>query len=58
MSENRDDQKIDSEEGIIVDTSLDVLRKGAKKVLYEFNESIIDMDGEVRPDGPAVREGG
>jgi hypothetical protein len=36
------------DEGIIVDTSLDILREGAKKVLYEFNESIIDMDGEPR----------
>ena len=57
MSENRDDQKLDAEEGIIVDTSLDVLRKGAKKVLYEINESIIDMDGEVRPDGSDIQSG-
>jgi len=57
MSENHDDQKIDAEEGIIVDTSLDVLRKGAKKVLYEFNESIIDMNGEVRPDGSDIQTG-
>jgi hypothetical protein len=57
MSENLDDQKMDAEEGIIVDTSLDVLRKGAKKVLYEFNESVIDMNGEVRPDGSEIQSG-
>jgi hypothetical protein len=36
------------DEGIIVDTSLDILREGAKKVLFEFNEKVIDMNGEPR----------
>lgn len=48
---------IDTEEGIIVDTSLDILRKAAKKVLYEFNEKIYDMDGELRPAGSEIRTG-
>ncbi|MHA1949568.1 MAG: hypothetical protein ACXAAO_03470 [Candidatus Thorarchaeota archaeon] len=51
MAEHSDDDTMD-DEGIVVDTSLDILREGAKKVLYEFNETIIDMDGE-----PRVNEG-
>ena len=50
-------ETLDAEEGIVVDTTLDVLRKAATKVLFEFNESIIDMDGEVRPAGSEIRTG-
>ena len=50
-------ETLDAEEGMVVDTSLDVLRRGAIKVLFEFNESIIDMDGEVRPAGSEIRSG-
>lgn len=57
MSEPCDEPKMDVEEGIIVDTSLDILRNGAKKVLYEFNESIIDMDGEVRAHERDIQSG-
>ena len=48
---------METEEGIIVDTSLDVLRKGAKKVLYEYNETITDMHGEVRPADSEIQTG-
>ena len=48
---------LNAEEGIVVDTSLDVLRKAAKKILYEYNESIIDMHGEVRPAGSEIQTG-
>jgi len=48
---------IETEEGIIVDTNLDVLRQAAKKVLFEFNESIIDMDGKTRPEGSEIQTG-
>ena len=48
---------MEKEEGIIVDTTLDVLRKAATKVLYEYNESIIDMDGEMRPAGSEIQTG-
>ena len=54
---DEDCESLDAEEGIVVDTSLDVLRRAATKVLYEFNESIIDMDGEVRPTGSEIRTG-
>jgi hypothetical protein len=50
-------ETLDAEEGIVVDTSLDVLRKAATKVLFEFNESIIDMDGEVRPADSEIQSG-
>ncbi|MHA2081338.1 MAG: hypothetical protein ACW99H_09365, partial [Candidatus Thorarchaeota archaeon] len=50
-------ETIDAEDGIVVETSLDVLRKAATKVLYEYNESIIDMDGEVRSAGSEIRTG-
>jgi hypothetical protein len=55
MDENSDG--LETEEGIIVDTSLDVLRKAAKKVLYEYNEMIFDMDGESRPLGSEIQTG-
>ena len=50
-------ETLDAEEGIVVDTSLDVLRKAATKVLYEYNESIIDMHGEVRPGDSEIQTG-
>ena len=54
--EDCDDQTM-QDEGIIVDTSLEILREGAKKVLYEFNERIIDMDGEPRKDESEIKPG-
>ncbi|MHA2026721.1 MAG: hypothetical protein ACW98U_12545 [Candidatus Thorarchaeota archaeon] len=48
MTDKEFKEDLKQEEGIIVETSLDILREGAKKVLYEFNESIFDMDGEPR----------
>jgi hypothetical protein len=48
---------IHTDEGIIVDTTLDVLRKGATKVLHDYNESIYDMDGELRSEGSEIRTG-
>ncbi|MGY5863473.1 MAG: hypothetical protein RTV41_02655 [Candidatus Thorarchaeota archaeon] len=56
MTENCDDRTMD-EEGVIVDTSLDILREGAKKVLYEFNETIVDMDGEPRANESEIQSG-
>ncbi|MFW9975110.1 MAG: hypothetical protein ACFFDQ_07600 [Candidatus Thorarchaeota archaeon] len=47
----------DDEEGIIVDTSLDILRKAAKRVLYEFSEKIFDMHGEAQPAGREIHTG-
>lgn len=55
MDDNCD--TMETEEGIIVDTDLDVLRKAAKKVLFEYDEKIIDMDGEIRPEGSEIRTG-
>jgi hypothetical protein len=55
MDEHRD--IMGTEEGIIVDTTLDVLRKGAKRVLHDFNEAIYDMHGELRPEGSEIWPG-
>lgn len=49
--------KIDAKEGIVVDTSLEILRKAAKRVLYEFWEKIFDMNGEEQPEGSEIRTG-
>ena len=57
MADENCDEQMMHDEGIIVDTSLDILREGAKKVLYEFNESILDMDGEPRKDESEIQSG-
>jgi hypothetical protein len=54
---NEQGNDMETKEGIIVDTTLDVLRKAAKKVLYEYHEKIFDMDGETRPEGSEIRTG-
>jgi len=54
---DEDCNALDAKEGIVVDTTLDILRKAATKVLYEYNERIIDMDGEDRPAGSEIRTG-
>jgi hypothetical protein len=48
MSDNGDDEVITATEGIIVESSLEVLRKAAEKVLFEFDEVWYDIDGEVK----------
>ncbi|MHA2024334.1 MAG: hypothetical protein ACW98U_00415 [Candidatus Thorarchaeota archaeon] len=56
MADSFDDQTV-NDEGIIADTTLDILREGAKKVLYEFNETIVDMDGEPRTNESEIQSG-
>ena len=46
MGERFQDKSLDTEGGIIVEASLDILRRAAEKVLFEFNESLIKADGE------------
>ena len=46
MSEDRDNLEIDASEGFIVEASLDLLRKAAEKVLFEFDEVYYDQTGE------------
>ncbi|MFX1485447.1 MAG: hypothetical protein ACFFCP_19915 [Promethearchaeota archaeon] len=57
MPENSEELGKGTEEGIIVDTTLDVLRRAAKKVLYEYNESIIDMNGDPRASESEIQSG-
>jgi len=46
MSDNWDTEGIDSSEGFIVEASLDLLKKAAEKVLFEFDEVYYDQTGE------------
>jgi hypothetical protein len=57
MAEHCDDDQSIDEEGIIVDTTLDILREGATKVLFDFTESIVDMDGEPRAHEGEIQSG-
>ncbi|MCK5264129.1 MAG: hypothetical protein KAR03_00850 [Candidatus Thorarchaeota archaeon] len=46
MSDNSNSDRIDTSEGIIVEASLDLLRKAAEKVLFEFHEMQYDSEGK------------
>jgi len=46
MSEDWDSKKINTNEGFIVEVSLDLLKKAAEKVLFEFDEIWYDASGE------------
>ena len=46
MSDNCNDDKINIDEGIIVEASLNLLRKAAEKVLFEFHETHYDTEGK------------
>lgn len=51
MSDNCNDDKINIDEGIIVEASLDLLRKAAEKVLFEFHESHYNSEGKEKAPG-------
>lgn len=53
----REDQKLYTEEGIIVEAALDVMRRAAEKVLFEFNETLVTTDGEERTSIEDVKVG-
>ena len=57
MDEKGVSEDIMQDEGIIVETSLAILREGAKKVLFEFNETIRDKNGEQNSSEPALKSG-
>ncbi|MHA2142510.1 MAG: hypothetical protein ACXADC_16155 [Candidatus Thorarchaeota archaeon] len=57
MVDKEDNKEMVRDEGIIVDTSLDVLREGAKKVLFEFNETILDINGKPRASESEIKSG-
>lgn len=46
MSDNYNSSKLDTNQGIIVEASLELLRKAAEKVLFEFSETLYNIDGE------------
>ena len=57
MVDKEYNEEMMKDEGIIVDTSLDILREGAKKVLFEFNETILDMNGKPRASESEIESG-
>jgi hypothetical protein len=51
MSKINNDLPGISDEGIVVEASVDVLRKAAERVLFEFNEMVVNAAGdELTPD--------
>ncbi len=46
MSATSNNDRINTDEGIIVEASLDVLRKAAERVLFEFDEMLFNAEGE------------
>jgi len=46
MGENCENDRINTSEGFIVEASLELLRKAAEKVLFEFDEVYYDQTGE------------
>jgi hypothetical protein len=50
MGESNKNQNPLTGEGIIVEASLDVMRKAAEKVLFEFTETLVTKNGEEKSD--------
>jgi hypothetical protein len=46
MSATSNRDRINTDEGIIVEASLDLLRKAAERVLFEFDEMLFNSEGE------------
>lgn len=46
MREKHENKKLETGEGIIVEGSLDIIRRAAEKVLFEFNETLVASNGE------------
>ncbi|MFW9862128.1 MAG: hypothetical protein ACFFEX_11410 [Candidatus Thorarchaeota archaeon] len=57
MVDKEYNEEMMQDEGIIVDTSLDILREGVKKVLFEFNETILDISGKPRASESEIKSG-
>ncbi|MFW9960286.1 MAG: hypothetical protein ACFFDV_04675 [Candidatus Thorarchaeota archaeon] len=57
MGKHSDDKRLNTEEGIIVEGSIDILRGAAEKVLFEFNEFLIKDNGEKKPFDGKVKMG-
>ena len=46
MSERNNDVSLSSEEGIVVEASIELLRKAAERALFEFNEMVVNGAGQ------------
>ncbi len=57
MTERNDNHVIDTGEGIIVEASLEVLKKAIEKVLFEFDEEVYDSNGNPKGAGAPIVSG-
>ncbi|MFW9767483.1 MAG: hypothetical protein ACFFF9_12180 [Candidatus Thorarchaeota archaeon] len=57
MTDKEVKEELLQDEGIIVEAPLEILRGAAKKVLFDFHESIFDMDGEPRASESEIQSG-
>ncbi|RDE12427.1 MAG: hypothetical protein C4K49_10120 [Candidatus Thorarchaeota archaeon] len=49
MSKRITPKKQELQEGIVLETSLELLRKAAKRVLFEFTEGVVSKNGDGKP---------
>lgn len=57
MSKRTSTKPQELREGIVIESSVELLRKGARRVLFEFTESIVKRSGEKRPPGGDIEVG-
>ncbi|TFG33569.1 hypothetical protein EU527_07845 [Candidatus Thorarchaeota archaeon] len=57
MYEDNNNQRINTDEGIIVEASLEILKKAVEKVLFEFSEEILTAEGVKKYSGDPVVPG-
>jgi hypothetical protein len=57
MSKRTGGKPQDLREGIVIQASIDLLRKGARRALFEFKESLEKRTGEKRPVGDDIDVG-
>ncbi len=57
MTKRNNNYQINTEEGIIVEASLDILKKAIEKVLFEFDEEMFGSDGLGKESGEPIIPG-
>ena len=57
MTERNNGLPLNSEEGIVVEASVALLRKAAGRALFEFNEMVVDKAGDELPVGTELQVG-
>ena len=57
MVKRNNNSQISTEEGIIVEASLDVLKKAIAKALFEFDEKVLTSDGSAKDPEESIKKG-